>query len=208
MEGKPVNHNLALDSKFVELEDELDKAISELAAGLPPSKPTMPPVAETYPFKGNSTAEALKAAAEVGHDERPFRRPLTDAERKPIPPQNPVRAAPPPPPEQTTGWHGDPAAPEAPAQPEQAIVSASPTGSEVENFMAIGEKMHDAQRLKIQALESAYEIDRVKLIDDYRVRLRNLEHEAGEALRGFDLAHQAALADAKRILDALTAMRG
>lgn len=123
-------------------------------------------------------------------------------------------------PQGATGGTG----PDRPAQPAAAapdateaapeadkgavVAAAAPSGSDVEKFLANGSILHDKQRRKILALESAYEFDRVKLIDDYRVKLRDLEHEASEALRDFDIKQQAAIDDAKKILAALSAMRG
>lgn len=99
-------------------------------------------------------------------------------------------------------------APVAPADSGGAVVAAATPSSEVESFLANGSRLYDKQRKRILALETAAEFDRVKLIDDYRVKLRDLEHEANEALRAFDIQHESDLANAKRILDALSAMRG
>lgn len=97
----------------------------------------------------------------------------------------------------------------APAGDSGAIVAAAAEqSSDVQRFLATGTAMFDQQRRNILEMESAYEKDRVALIDDYRVRLRELEHEASEALREFDHKHDGNLAGAKRILEALAAMRG
>lgn len=173
---------------FNDFENELDKAIADIAEGV---AAPIKPAADPYPFKGNSTAEALRAASRAEYAP-PFRpRPLSDAERTPIPPANPI-----------------PQRAEA-APPAQDVVTAeTDTGSAVEAFMASGQRLLDMQRTKIIKLESEYEFDRVKLIDDYRVKMRELEHEAGEALRSFDRQHETEMAGAKRILDSLLAMRG
>lgn len=157
-----------------EMENELDKVIGEIAdaAKAPLITPAPPRSEDANPAPFKTSFPGLGG------------RPLTEAERRPIPPQNP---APQP----------------APVASDRAVAIGS-----AESFLATGEKLLEVQRKKIQDLESKHEIDRVKLIDDYRVRLRDLEHQASEALRSFDIAHQAAHADAKRILDALVAMRG
>ena len=80
--------------------------------------------------------------------------------------------------------------------------------SELDRFMANGERLLEQQRQRILAAESRYEVDRVKMVDYFRVRLRNLEHEACEAIRALDRRHAAKMADARKILEALTAMRG
>lgn len=98
------------------------------------------------------------------------------------------------------------------AEPAARPVAVAPTkaggSSDVETFLANGAALHDKQRRKIIEMESTYEFDRVKLIDDYRVKLRDLEHEASEALRDFDNLRNGEIANAKRILDSITAMRG
>lgn len=94
------------------------------------------------------------------------------------------------------------------AAPHPFKPAAVAGATEIERFLASGTKMLVAQRKKILGLESAYELERVKLVDGYRVRLRDLEDEAGDAVRALDLKHEADLKEATRILDALIAMRG
>lgn len=176
-----------------DFESELDKIITDIKTGS--ETPVIKPAADPYPFKGNSTAEALRAASRAeGERIPPFRpRPLSDADRTPIPPANPAPQR-------------DAATPPPPAQ--DVVAADIDTTTAVEAFMASGQRLLDMQRTKIIKLESEYEFDRVKLIDDYRVKMRELEHEAGEALRSFDRQHESEMAGAKRILDSLLAMRG
>lgn len=85
---------------------------------------------------------------------------------------------------------------------------ASEGSSELERFMASAERLLEVQRRRMLSIESRYELDRVRLIDGYRVQMRNLEHAAREAVRNLDLAHERTAAEARKILDALTGMRG
>lgn len=95
------------------------------------------------------------------------------------------------------------------ARPPSSSLSASPLlrNSEVESFLQSGERMLEMQRRKMIELESAHEIGRVKLIDTFRTRLLELEHEAGEALRKYDVSYEGDRAAQQRILDALVRMR-
>lgn len=101
-----------------------------------------------------------------------------------------------------------PSAPIAASPAAESMSIAQRAGSEAESFLANGARLLDKQRRKILEMESQNEFARVKLIDDYRVKLRDLEHEASEALREFDEQFDKDLGDAKRILDALAKMRG
>ena len=80
--------------------------------------------------------------------------------------------------------------------------------SELERFMDSADRLREQQRLKVLTMESRNKVDRVRLLDDYRVRIENLVHEASEAVRAFDEAYRLKAVEAREILDKLTAMRG
>jgi len=80
--------------------------------------------------------------------------------------------------------------------------------SELERFMDSAERLREQQRHKVLTMESRNKVDRVRLLDDYRVRIENLVHEASEAVRAFDEAYRLKAVEAREILDKLTAMRG
>lgn len=80
--------------------------------------------------------------------------------------------------------------------------------SELERFLASGERLLETLRQRMLASESRYELERVRVADGFRVRMRNLEHEAAEALRALDRRHAAKAAADRKLLDVLTGMRG
>lgn len=96
-------------------------------------------------------------------------------------------------------------------QAKEAVAEKTYSGmnemTELERFLANGEKLLEQQRQRLLHAESRYEVERVKLVDYFRVRMRNLEHEAHEALRSLDQRHAKKTADARKIFLALAAMR-
>lgn len=97
-----------------------------------------------------------------------------------------------------------------PAVAATTAVTAAPDrqAAELENFLATGEKLLSKHRRRIITMESEYEIGRTKLLDSFRVRMADLENEANEAIRRYDTDHTTAMHSAKRLEDALLAMRG
>lgn len=104
--------------------------------------------------------------------------------------------------------HFQPFGERTPEKLEAAATRRQDAATEADRFLASAERLFDQQRRRVLELESRYEKERVSLVDGYRVQMRNLEHQAREALRGLDRKHAVAIADARRILDALTGMRG
>ena len=82
------------------------------------------------------------------------------------------------------------------------------TASSLERFQAAIERQRESLRKRMLANESQYEIERTQLVDAFRVRLRNLQHEAGEALRAFELRHHRKAVEDRKLFDALDAARG
>jgi len=80
--------------------------------------------------------------------------------------------------------------------------------TELERFQAAIERQRESLRKRMLANESQYEIERTQLVDAFRVRLRNLQHEAGEALRAFELRHHRKAVEDRKLFDALDAARG
>lgn len=91
--------------------------------------------------------------------------------------------------------------------PRHDGINTGSLNAELERFLASSQRLYDQQREKILALESDHEKARAALIDRYRVRLRNLEHEAEEALRECDDAYERTMADQRRMFKKLAAMR-
>lgn len=151
----------------------------------------------------NDQPQGLKARLEAAtaDDPDPFaelQRGMNAALDSEIPRAKPVEPSKPPVP---------PVPPVERAKPVPAISGDRQT-AELENFLATGEKLLAQQRRRIITLESDYEIGRTKLLDSFRVRMADLENEANEAIRKYDSDHTAAMRSAKRLEDALLAMRG
>jgi cobalamin biosynthesis Co2+ chelatase CbiK len=76
------------------------------------------------------------------------------------------------------------------------------------DFMASSARMLNVQRKHIMEAESNYQIERIKLLDSYRVQIENLKHDCAEAVRALDEKHREDIADAQTLLDRLATMRG
>jgi hypothetical protein len=93
-----------------------------------------------------------------------------------------------------------------PQMPPAATLERTPS-QQLEAFMASSKNMLEIQRRNIIAYESAYQQDRLKILDDYRVRIETLKHECADAIRELDTKHRRNLADSQNLLDRLAAMR-
>lgn len=81
------------------------------------------------------------------------------------------------------------------------------SSTNVEAFLDHATKLYAGQRIKVRDLESAYLLERAKLMDQFERRLADLRHEALEALRSLDNRHTAVIGDAKQVLQKLGQMR-
>lgn len=79
--------------------------------------------------------------------------------------------------------------------------------SQLSDFMASSARMLDLQRKFINDEETAYQIERIKLLDSYRVQLENLKFEAATAVRELDQKHYARTSDARKLMERLVTMR-
>lgn len=77
---------------------------------------------------------------------------------------------------------------------------ATTTAGALQTFMQGNSQMLETQRRNIQAAESKFEFERTQLIDSYRVKLEDLEHEAAQALLAFDTMHEAELTESRKLL--------
>lgn len=80
-------------------------------------------------------------------------------------------------------------------------------GTEIERFLTSSTSMWRKQRDKIAEMQIAYEADRFRVAESYKRKLQAINSEAEDALRDIDRAHEAKLAEGKRMLDALAALR-
>jgi hypothetical protein len=93
-----------------------------------------------------------------------------------------------------------------PQMPPAATLERTPS-QQLEQFMASSKNMLEIQRRNIISFESAYQQERLKLLDDYRVRIEILRHECADMVRELDAKHRRNLADSQNLLDRLAAMR-
>jgi hypothetical protein len=77
----------------------------------------------------------------------------------------------------------------------------------LQDFISSSTRMLEIQRRKVLEAESTYQIDRVRLLDSYRVKLEELKYQAASALRDFDDQYRKDSADARKLLERLNAMR-
>jgi hypothetical protein len=77
----------------------------------------------------------------------------------------------------------------------------------LQDFVDSSTRMLEIQRKKVMEAESVYQIDRIKLLDSYRVKLEELKYQAASALRDFDDQYRKDSADARKLLERLNAMR-
>ncbi len=78
---------------------------------------------------------------------------------------------------------------------------------QLEAFMASAAKMLEMQRRDLIRFESDYQVERIRLVDGYRVKIRQLQDECADAVRALDLKHRDNIADAENLLKRLNAMR-
>ena len=90
---------------------------------------------------------------------------------------------------------------------DETHTGLTPRRNQLEEFMASSARMLDIQRRFIMEAESEYQVERVKLLDSYRVKLENIKFEAAQAVRKLDDEHQAKTNGAKKLLDRLATMR-
>jgi len=80
--------------------------------------------------------------------------------------------------------------------------------TDVKAFMEKSAGMYERQRKILLDLEAGYDASRAKIVDDYRRRMDDLQHEAVEAVRSLDATQHKTIGEAKQILQALGRMRG
>src|SRR5262245_35873107 len=106
---------------------------------------------------------------------------------------------------------GGPGAAPSTVRPLPARRTAAPPlariDDEVTRFLGTAERMFVLVRKQMTDAESAFNVGRVKLADQYQRRMTELQQEAAEAMRQFDAKHREDMAKRQRMLDALTAMR-
>lgn len=98
----------------------------------------------------------------------------------------------------------------APARPAHTPPSAGTTAmvtSEVERLLATGDRLLKNQQERVVQETAAYETTRTQLMNDYNAKVAKLDHDTQEALYQLHVEHEAKIADIKRLIAKLTAMR-
>ncbi len=93
--------------------------------------------------------------------------------------------------------------------PADATAEPAPPLARVDigKFVSRGASLYRQQRQRMDEAARQYTFDRVALVDRFRQRLVAVQNEADDALRDFDREHDRAVAEGKRMLTALAALR-
>jgi hypothetical protein len=85
--------------------------------------------------------------------------------------------------------------------------ASTDAGETIQKFLGSAASLWAKQRDKLESLEAGYTARRFEIVESYGKRMRALGNEATDMLRDMDRQHAAALAEAKRMLSALDALR-
>jgi hypothetical protein len=100
------------------------------------------------------------------------------------------------------------------AEPIAARIDATPLrfpkpqdSGEIQKFLGSAASLWSKQRDRLDELEVAYAAERFRKVSDFQRRMLALSNEAADALRDMDRKHAAQIAEGKRMLVALDALR-
>ena len=79
--------------------------------------------------------------------------------------------------------------------------------SDIGRFLASSSSLWRKQRDRLDELEAAYTAERFRKVEAFQKRMQALGNEASDALREFDCKHAAQVAEGRRMLAALAALR-
>lgn len=82
-----------------------------------------------------------------------------------------------------------------------------PDTGEIQKFLGSAASLWAKQRDKLDELEATFAAERFRKVETYQRRMQALGNEAADALRDFDRRHAAAIAEGRRMLAALDALR-
>jgi hypothetical protein len=91
-----------------------------------------------------------------------------------------------------------------------ALLDRSPGRTDpfsLQSVLTAGQKVYDKMRRAISEAETAYTLERARLVDSYRVRFEEVRHEAREAIRKLEEAHEQRMETGQRILNAYDDLR-
>ena len=80
-------------------------------------------------------------------------------------------------------------------------------GGEIQKFLGSAASLWSKQRDKLESLEAAYAAQRFEIVGSYQKRMQALGNEAADMLRDMDRKHAGQVAEARRMLAALDALR-
>jgi len=100
------------------------------------------------------------------------------------------------------------------AEPIAARIDTTPLrfptpqdSGEIQKFLGSAASLWSKQRDKLEALEAAFAAQRFEIVGSYQKRMQALGNEAADMLRDMDRKHASAVAEARRMLAALDALR-
>ena len=85
---------------------------------------------------------------------------------------------------------------------------AAPRPSDMDRLMSTGARLLKSKTDEHLALTSAYERQRIELVDSYRVRIERLRIEAEEQLRALELGHAEKIGAVEALIATLKRLRG
>jgi hypothetical protein len=85
--------------------------------------------------------------------------------------------------------------------------ASADAGETIQKFLGSATSLWAKQRERIEEMLAAYEADRFRKVSDFQRRMKALGNEAEDTLRSLDREHVAKLAEARRMLAALDALR-
>jgi len=100
------------------------------------------------------------------------------------------------------------------AEPIAARIDTTPLrfptpqdGGEIQKFLGSAASLWAKQRDKLEALEAAFAAQRFEIVGSYQKRMQALGNEAADMLRDMDRKHAGQVAEGRRMLAALDALR-
>ena len=78
---------------------------------------------------------------------------------------------------------------------------------EIQKFLGSAASLWSKQRDKLEALEAAFAAQRFEIVGSYQKRMQALGNEAADMLRDMDRKHAGQVAEGRRMLAALDALR-
>lgn len=88
-----------------------------------------------------------------------------------------------------------------------AIAKQDSSKGELDRFADMIERNREALRTRMLKAESAYQMDRAALADEFRLRFRNLQHDLDQEMRNLDAAFETQRAIDSKLFEAIDRAR-